>query len=54
MEKANAQKMETRTVTWEEYKVKVWVCRDGVRKVKVKLELNLAGDATNNMKVQVH
>ncbi|KAJ7418153.1 RNA-directed DNA polymerase from mobile element jockey-like protein [Pitangus sulphuratus] len=37
-------------VTWEEYRDEVWLCRDVVRKAKVKLELNLTGDAKNNKK----
>lgn len=32
--------MET-TVIWEEYRDEVWICRNGVKNDKVKLELNL-------------
>jgi len=37
-------------VSWEEYRDAAWFCRDGIRKVKVQLELNLARDAKNNKK----
>ncbi|KAK4828824.1 hypothetical protein QYF61_000881 [Mycteria americana] len=37
-------------VTWEEYRDTACLCRDGVRKAKVWLELNLARDAKNNKK----
>ncbi|KAK4827405.1 hypothetical protein QYF61_017810 [Mycteria americana] len=37
-------------VTWEEYRDAARLCRDGVRKAKAQLELNLAGDAKNNNK----
>ncbi|KFQ81143.1 hypothetical protein N335_03187, partial [Phaethon lepturus] len=37
-------------VSWEEYRDAARLCRDGVRKDKVKLELNLARDAKNNKK----
>jgi len=36
--------------SWEESKDTVWLCRDGVRRVKEWLELNLARDAKNNEK----
>ncbi|KAK4818026.1 hypothetical protein QYF61_004150 [Mycteria americana] len=36
--------------TWEEYRDTAQMCRDGVRKAKVQLELNLARDAKNNKK----
>ena len=32
-------------VSWEEYRDVAQLCRDGVRKSKVQLELNLARDA---------
>jgi len=35
-------------VPWEEYKDAARLCRDGVRKAKAQLELNLARDAKNN------
>jgi len=35
-------------VSWEEYKDAARLCRDGVRKSKVRLELNLARDTKNN------
>ncbi|KAK4821003.1 hypothetical protein QYF61_010734 [Mycteria americana] len=37
-------------VTWEEYRNTARLCRDGVRKAKAQLELNLAGNAKNNKK----
>ena len=37
-------------VTREEYRGAAWLCRDGVRKVKAWLELNLARDAKNTKK----
>jgi len=37
-------------VTWEEYRDAVWMCRGGIRKVKVQMELNLARDVKNNRK----
>lgn len=33
---------------WEEYGDAVWMCRDGVREVKVQMELNLARDVKNS------
>ncbi|KFP18135.1 hypothetical protein Z169_02708, partial [Egretta garzetta] len=36
--------------SWEEYRDTARLCRDGVRKAKVQLELNLARDAKNNKK----
>ena len=35
-------------VSQEEYRDAAWLCRDGVRKAKVQLELNLARDAKNS------
>ncbi|KAK4821784.1 hypothetical protein QYF61_002200 [Mycteria americana] len=37
-------------VSWEEYRDSVWLCRDGVRKAKAWLELNLARDTKKNKK----
>ncbi|KAK4825509.1 hypothetical protein QYF61_000022 [Mycteria americana] len=37
-------------VSWEEYRDAAPLCRDGIRKAKAQLELNLAGDAKNNKK----
>ena len=37
-------------VSWEEYKEAAKLCRDGVRKAKALLELNLARDAKKNRK----
>jgi len=37
-------------VTWEEYRDAARLCRDGVRKTKAQMELNLARDAVNNKK----
>ncbi|KAK4825160.1 hypothetical protein QYF61_024549 [Mycteria americana] len=37
-------------VTWEEYRDAARLCRDGVRKAKAQLKLNLARDAKNNKK----
>ncbi|KAK4822139.1 hypothetical protein QYF61_010262 [Mycteria americana] len=37
-------------VSWEQYRDTAWLCRDGVRKAKAWLELNLARDAKNNKK----
>ncbi|KAK4815948.1 hypothetical protein QYF61_010442 [Mycteria americana] len=39
-----------RQVSWEEYKEASHLCRDGVRKAKVRLELNLARDTKDNEK----
>jgi len=36
--------------SWEERRDTAWLCRDGVRKAKVQLELNLARDAKANKK----
>jgi len=36
--------------TWEEYRDAVWTCRDGIRKAKLQMEMNLAKDAKNNKK----
>ncbi|KAJ7418346.1 hypothetical protein BTVI_29644 [Pitangus sulphuratus] len=44
------RRWKTGQVTWEEYRNKVWLCRDGVRKAKAKLELILARDTKNNRK----
>ena len=38
-------------VLWEEYNEATRLCRDGVRKIKDQLELNLAKDAKKNKKV---
>lgn len=35
-------------LAYEEYRVVVCICRDGVRKAKAQLELNLAKDVKNN------
>ena len=35
-------------VTWKEYRDAVWTCRDGTRKAKAQMELNLARDVNNN------
>jgi len=35
------------SVFWQEYRDAARLCRDGVRKAKARLELNLAGDAKN-------
>jgi len=35
-------------VSWEEYGDTAWLCRDGVKKDKAQLELNLARVAKNN------
>ena len=37
-------------VSWEECREADWLCRDGTRKAKALLELNLARDAKNNNK----
>ena len=37
-------------VAWEEYRDADWMCRDGIRKAKTQMELNLARDAKNNKK----
>ncbi|KAK4806794.1 hypothetical protein QYF61_005590 [Mycteria americana] len=37
-------------VSWEEYRDAAWMCRNGARKAKAQLELNLARDAKNNKK----
>jgi len=37
-------------VSWEEYKEVARLCRDGVRKTKAQLELNLARSAKKNKK----
>jgi len=37
-------------VFWEEYRDAAWLCRDGVRKAKAWLELNLPRGAKNNKK----
>ncbi|KAK4806903.1 LOW QUALITY PROTEIN: hypothetical protein QYF61_012624 [Mycteria americana] len=37
-------------VSWEEYRDSAWMCRDGIRKAKAQLELNLARDVKNNKK----
>jgi len=35
-------------VSWEEYRDTDWLCRNSIRKTRVQLELNLAGDGKNN------
>jgi len=37
-------------VSWEECRDAAWLCRDGIRKAKVQLELNLGRDVKNNKK----
>ena len=37
-------------VSWEEYRDTAWLCRDGVRRAKAWLRLNLAKDPKNNKK----
>jgi len=37
-------------VSWEDYKDTAQLCRDGVRRAKMQLELYLARDAKNNKK----
>ena len=37
-------------VSWEEDRDAAWLCRDGARRAKAQLELNLARDAKNNKK----
>ena len=37
-------------VSWKEYRDAAQLCRDGVRKIKVWMELNLARDAKNSKK----
>ena len=37
-------------MSWEEYRDAAWLCRDGVRRAKAWLELNLARDAKDNKK----
>ena len=37
-------------VSWDKYRDAAWLCRDGVRKAKAQLELNLARDTKNNKK----
>jgi len=37
-------------VSWEEHRDAVWLCRDGVRRAKAWLKLNLERDAKNNSK----
>jgi len=34
-------------VSWEEYRDAAQLCRDGIRKAKAQLELNVARDAKN-------
>ena len=38
------------SVSWEEYRAVVPVCRDRMRKAKVQMELNLARDVKDNKK----
>jgi len=37
-------------VSWEEYRDAAQLCTDGVRKVKARIDLNLAGDVNHNNK----
>ena len=37
-------------MSWEEYRDAARLCRDGVRRARAWLELNLARDAQNNQK----
>jgi len=37
-------------VAWEKHRDAVWMCRDGIRKAKARMELSLARDAKNNRK----
>lgn len=37
-------------ISWAESRDAIWLCRDGIRKVKLQVELNLAGDSKNNKK----
>jgi len=37
-------------MSWEEYRDTALLCREGIRKAKAQLELNLARDAKNNNK----
>jgi len=37
-------------VSWEKYRDSAQLCRDGVRKAKAQLELNITTDAKNNKK----
>jgi len=37
-------------LSWEEYRDTGWLHRDGVRKAKAQVELNLARDTKNNKK----
>ncbi|PKU31777.1 hypothetical protein llap_17920 [Limosa lapponica baueri] len=46
----NSRQRKQRQVSWEEYKDMSQLCRDGVKKAKAQLELNLARDAKNNKK----
>jgi len=39
-----------RQVSWEEYRDAARLCRDGVWRARVQLELNVARDAKNNKK----
>ena len=39
-----------RHVTWGEYRDAVWTCREGIRKAKAQMELNLVRDVKNNKK----
>jgi len=49
-QEGTAQAMEAGRVYWEEYRDTAWLCRDGVRKTKAWLELNLTRDAKSNKK----
>ena len=37
-------------MSWKEYRAVVRVCRDGIRKAKAQMELNLARDVKDNKK----
>ena len=34
-------------MAWEEYRDAIWTCRNGIRKAKVQMELNLANNVKN-------
>ena len=37
-------------MAWEEQKNAIWTCRNGIKKAKAQIELNLVRDVKNNMK----
>jgi len=39
-----------RHITWEEYRDGIQICREGIRKAKVQMELNLEKDVKHNRK----